>query len=398
MSDHKSELKRGHSGGVDGGNGNDQKRPKSEINEEKLVDAPAVKTITTICYDVLERIFDFLDLESLLNVADTCKRLRIAAIAKFGEMIQTKDMPDSCSIQSDTIVRRAEINTSNGYIQVTGLKFCLQFLRCFGAKVSKLDGIIHDDNVKHNEYINRYINQYCCDTLTSISMDFKKTTLANLSEQKPFKNVTYLNMTDFIAEKNQLAHFVSGFPNLRIFEIFYFNMDVGIDVTGGVAFPQIEHLTLCFLRADFEWEQLTGILASNQHLKSLLLMDIKIQLTEWLDMIDGYQSITEFRVINEYDLDDGEELSRLTNKNPTICSLDLECYVFKADDIIEFVRQSAPNALKKFSFRVNGPSERDRVLNHLENNEWQRNVSDEDAGGFFSIKLSRGDVIPILEI
>lgn len=127
-------------------------------------------------------------------------------------------------------------------------------------------------------------------------------------------------------------------------------------------------------------------------------MDIKIQLTEWLDMIDGYQSITEFRVINEYDLDDGEELSRLTNKNPTICSLDLECYVFKADDIIEFVRQSAPNALKKFSFRVNGPSERDRVLNHLENNEWQRNVSDEDAGGFFSIKLSRGDVIPILEI
>lgn len=33
------------------------------------------KTITNICYDCLERIFDFLDLESLVNVAGTCKRL-----------------------------------------------------------------------------------------------------------------------------------------------------------------------------------------------------------------------------------------------------------------------------------------------------------------------------------
>lgn len=31
------------------------------------------KSITNICYDCIERIFDFLDLESLLNVANTCK-------------------------------------------------------------------------------------------------------------------------------------------------------------------------------------------------------------------------------------------------------------------------------------------------------------------------------------
>lgn len=44
-----------------------------------------VKSITNIYYDCLEQIFDFLDLESLLNVAGTCKRLQIAAAAKLSD-------------------------------------------------------------------------------------------------------------------------------------------------------------------------------------------------------------------------------------------------------------------------------------------------------------------------
>lgn len=45
---------------------------------------PEAKTITDICFECLERIFDFLDLESLLNVADTCKRLQMVAATKYG--------------------------------------------------------------------------------------------------------------------------------------------------------------------------------------------------------------------------------------------------------------------------------------------------------------------------
>lgn len=40
--------------------------------------------ITDICYDCLERIFDFLDLKSLLCCAQSCKHLQMAAAAKFG--------------------------------------------------------------------------------------------------------------------------------------------------------------------------------------------------------------------------------------------------------------------------------------------------------------------------
>lgn len=43
------------------------------------------KTITKINYDCLERIFYFLDLKSLLMVAQTCKRLKMAAAVKFGD-------------------------------------------------------------------------------------------------------------------------------------------------------------------------------------------------------------------------------------------------------------------------------------------------------------------------
>lgn len=49
------------------------------------------KTITNIYYDCLERILEFLDLESLLNLAGTCKRRQIAATVKFGEDFGKKE-------------------------------------------------------------------------------------------------------------------------------------------------------------------------------------------------------------------------------------------------------------------------------------------------------------------
>lgn len=53
-----------------------------------------------IYYDYLERIFDFSDVESLLNVAGTCKRLQIVAAAKFGDEYVDKYFklyPKDCS-------------------------------------------------------------------------------------------------------------------------------------------------------------------------------------------------------------------------------------------------------------------------------------------------------------
>lgn len=74
------------------------KRIKLETNNEaiaesqqidgKAEDVEAADTkpnITTIFYDCLERILEYLDMESLLSVAGTCKRLEIGAANYFGE-------------------------------------------------------------------------------------------------------------------------------------------------------------------------------------------------------------------------------------------------------------------------------------------------------------------------
>lgn len=87
-----------------------------------------VKTITNICYDCLERIFDFLDLENLLNVARTCKRLQIAAAAKFSDVYGKKRN----FIKVYRYFLNEGINFLNpNLIEVNGLESCLPFLRCF---------------------------------------------------------------------------------------------------------------------------------------------------------------------------------------------------------------------------------------------------------------------------
>ena len=47
----------------------------SVVTTMATTNRPIAKSLTNICYDCLERIFDYLDIESLLNVADTCKCL-----------------------------------------------------------------------------------------------------------------------------------------------------------------------------------------------------------------------------------------------------------------------------------------------------------------------------------
>lgn len=49
-----------------------------------LSEREKAEIITTINYDCLERIFDFLDIKSLLMLAGTSKRLQAAATEQFG--------------------------------------------------------------------------------------------------------------------------------------------------------------------------------------------------------------------------------------------------------------------------------------------------------------------------
>lgn len=100
-------------------------------------------------------------------------------------------------------------------------------------------------------------------------------------------------------------------------------------------------------------------------------MDIPIEMTKFFEMIDGYHSIIGLVVAGK-DINQGNEveLTGFVNGHPTIRNLNLKSYIFKADDTIQFIRQS-PNSLKRFEFQIKGRSDRDRILAQLGNSGWQ---------------------------
>lgn len=121
----------------------------------------------------------------------------------------------------------------------TDLKFCLPFLRCFGAKVL---GLIFESNHaidKRIDYLDQYINQYCADTLCQLTFLYDKT-FAIGNFPKPFKNVKNI-------------------------ELFCVNLGKNLLILANI-FPNPSHLTMTHVFIDE-----TAIAMSFSHLKCLNL-------------------------------------------------------------------------------------------------------------------------------
>lgn len=90
--------------------------------------------------------------------SDTCKRLQIAAAAKFGKIeIQLyESAPTGVYLNGDQI-------------DVLGMQFYFRFLRCFGVKISHITF-----SFMRYDRLDRYINRYCVDTLTKIFQNYLK--------------------------------------------------------------------------------------------------------------------------------------------------------------------------------------------------------------------------------
>lgn len=142
----------------------EHKRPKPNGCANPAADSMETKNITNICYDSLEHIFDFLDVISLLKVADTCKRLQIAAAVKFG------DKHGEINIEIDVEAYETMVSVTPTRAHVNGLKLCLSLLRCFGAKISNLTLQYFFVCPELESNLDQYINQYCADALISIEI------------------------------------------------------------------------------------------------------------------------------------------------------------------------------------------------------------------------------------
>lgn len=340
-----------------------QKRPKSDENEgsevatETEAEAEA-NSITGMCYEILEQIFDSLDLESLFNVAVTSKRLQIAAAAKFGDDHGDKHI---WMFNQSGLPLGISKDVSKDQIIVYGLKYCLPFLRCFGAKILSLE-VDYIDTA--NDYLDRYLNQYCANSLTNIKFWYKRAfSLENFA--KPFKCVEKVEI-GFCNLENQLPNFVNWFPELRHLKIFSARIS---DCVSAVSFLHPKDLVISNF---FQNDIAANLLHANPQLHSLeLIPNTIIALNDLLDMLSASPSIVMLQVRSK--IEDVSEVTwnRFVAEHPLMQELVLLKTQFTADRAIMLVRQL--NSLKRFEFRVKNRSECDRLVGLLYN-EWQHNV------------------------
>lgn len=332
------------------------------------------KTITNICNELIDRIFDLLDFESLMNVANTCKRLQIAAAAKFSQIHAKKCIWLSGLEFDESGNPFPGIDYEDYSMNIDGLKFCFPFLRCFGAKIPDLNVLYSEMTDLQSNRLDYYINQYCADTLKKITLDDKQTFSVD-SFSKPFKSVTNLDLTD-VNLGNHFPNFVNWFPNLN--DMNMSNLHTSDETTIAVHFPHLEHLRINFYPdskndpTHFTFEDATDFLRANKQLKSFEIQTYGgLRLGYFLDMISENTSIIKLHIFDIIDVSE-IEFNRLVSEHPLLENLCLRSSTCTADMVIILTRQL--KSLKQLSITVMNHSECDRFINQLDN-KWKQWVS-----------------------
>lgn len=212
--------------------------------------------VTDVNNDCLEKIFERLTLLELLNVADCNKWLIDAACMvyyrRYGQkMIKLQDIGDS---------RKEKLIETEDDIELSGLRICLRFLRCFGHLILKLDVSYNLADQNYCDYMDQYITEYCVNSLIKITISsYQKGSLDWLKKLLP--KIQELRFINCKLDK-ELTEFHKWFPNLRSLE-FEGNTFISNPEFISHHFPHLEHLT-----TEFNENTLVGI-QLNPQLRSL---------------------------------------------------------------------------------------------------------------------------------
>lgn len=354
---------------------------KRDSNNELAI-ATEPRSITNIYYDCLERIFDLLDLKSLLYVAQTCKRLQVAAAVNFNDrygreifVLMPKNLNDDFK----------GFRENNDYIYVVDMQFCLPLLRCFGSKILHLHVWCTDAHPAY-DYVDSYINFYSADTLNSILYTGRDGDFLNELFIKPFKKVETVYITHSNAK--QLPNFDDWFPNLRQLKIDGCSIRRSIPAN----LPLLNHLSIAFA-CDLVEKCVEDLLHANEQLQCLKLFfrnDIKLKMSTLLKMIRKNTSISK---LTRYDLDNKiidvneDELLQLASEHPEMIELHLSDCLLKGENAIRFFGQL--NSLKWFQFRIKERFEYDQLVTNLDSNWGHEYLIDENNTTQYIITLKK---------
>lgn len=335
---------------------------KSAEYEESIDDEAATSPITNLCNELLDRILGFLDLPSLVSVADTCKRLRVSAVTKFSQDSGYKRVILRQGLEQETI----KIDSGRT------LKLYLGILRCFGDKISHL--CIQNSNKianKGDDHLDRYIHQYCADTLTKLELEYRVISMNAFSQ--PMKNITKLRIFNCDLGK-QLPNFVDWFPNLRDLELHMDSKNIDENLTA-VSFPHLESLSFGLSKTSgrFNSNCATKLLQANPQLKHLyVVLHYKKSFGQLLKLLSKNSSLVNLKVYGNVKEKNSEAVSRHLKKFPLLEALDLGGYIISVEDAVLLSRKLA--LLKSFSFRLDNSLQCEDLLPQLDDH-WQHSIS-----------------------
>lgn len=333
MSSNRSEPKRKRHHNIDG-----KSKRKDHHHPEKIID------INDAC---LVKIFEYLDNQSLFNVAIAHDRLRPLAHEVYQQKFSYKKV-------------HLTVNNSNGTlknwlncVRVQGFRACLQYLRCFGSSIASLtiDYSASDSQSTRYEHIHRYINKYCVNNLFGIVF-WHMPSISIDNFVQPFVNVVRVIVWQCDLG-DQLPSFVEWFPNLQTLYID------DVRVTRGSCRASFQHLEhLCFSLNDqtgFNTTQALHLLRSNRQLRNIEVQcSAQIPpVSTLLNMIQRNPFITMLNVMsngNSTVTISSAQVQQFVNEHPLLVQVNLRHFEFSSQDAFSMVRQL--KSLRAVNFQV----------------------------------------------
>lgn len=332
--------------------------------------------ITDLNLDCLEQIFGDFDLRDLFNVAISNVWLRVAARSIYARKFSAKTVV--IDIYGSFRVRTLNSSTpaqTACWITIHDLRTCLQFLRCFGRTITKLQIGYYQSYINHYDHVEQYVNEYCSESLISISYFHKSDFPSrNFHVQRPFIRTERVHISHIDLDI-QLTPFVEWFPNLRSLELYASRVDHHFT---GAAFQYLKHLIIKIYSRyviDYSLENVFEFLRINPQLKSLnISITAQISSSTMLAIIRNNSLLSELIMATGiFCLNiNASEINQLAREHPLLEHADLTRFQMSADDAVSLIRQLS--SLHHFRFILGNHTEYDYLMQHLRP-EWQSTIS-----------------------
>lgn len=321
-------------------------------------------SLDTIIDDCKEKIFDWIDLEHLLQIGDVSKELRIQSNVYYFRKFSKKDVFICSNKFSDSI---ENIQFQKTLIRVDGMKISMSYLRQFGSMISNLILCLVSDKRRINRKLANYVNQYCAMNLRSLCLFFLGYTTPHIF-QNVFPNLINLKM-EFVDFGEELPALDIRCPKLRNLTLIFPRLN---GINSRIYLPNLKTLFINSNPRDFSIFYVNSIILRCPNIMNLTLdVGEAFSFRVVRDLLEDHSKLTKLYIWDKFRMIyvPKRMLLKFANDHQALERLKIPFCPIRPVDAVFFMSK-LPN-LELFCFRLSGSSKEDE-LDELLNSEWTK--------------------------